>query len=118
MLPPPTDWMPLRQLWEYIASCPWLWWLGMSETPQGLRRRATDGNILAKLAPVIIVPILTAFVTAYVTLEVLKREMEMYMKRTDERLHNIEQRLWDMRIPSVNNAPHMHMEGLSGERQR
>jgi len=77
----------------------------MSENPVGLRRRAADGNILAKLVPVLIVPILTATATAYVTLQVLSTKMEMYMHQTDERLRNIEQRLWDMRVPSVSNYP-------------
>lgn len=59
------------------------------------------------MAPVIIVPILTASVTAYVTLQVLSAKMELYMHQTDERLRNIEQRLWDMRVPSI-QTPHSH----------
>lgn len=75
----------------------------MSENPIGLRRRATDASVLAKLIPVILVPVLTAAATAYVTLTVLEVKMEMYMRQTDERLRNIEQRLWDMRVPATNH---------------
>jgi len=99
----------LRELWEYLASFPWLWWLGMTTNTSELRRRAGDANLIAKLLPVIVVPLLTAAVTAYVTVQVLKVQVEMYIENTDRRLQSIEQKLWEWRngIPGAN---HNHQE--------
>jgi hypothetical protein len=102
----------LESLLSYIQSCPWLWWLGMSES--GLSRRAAiEGSIIAKLLPVVIVPLLTAVVTAYVTVQVLAARFDDFKTYIERRVDRIEQhierreeqQLQNGRVPLISDHP-------------
>jgi len=83
-----------------IASCPWLWWLGVSAGLRAPHRRAADRSIVLKLLTVLVVPVLTAagtYVSAWYgmrsSVAVLEERLTQYMKYNDDRDHERDARL-------------------------
>src|SRR5512139_1354804 len=92
---PPVEMRFSRRLLFFLLTCPWLWWLGMSESH--FRRRTDDGWGIAKLLPIVIVPLLTAGFTAFITVRVLEARLDLHIEQTNRRLDTLEQRTWEYR---------------------
>ena len=92
--------MYLDDFISIIASCPWLWWLGVGQGLRIPRRRAADRNNLLKVGTVLLVPILTwagTYVAAVYgfkeSVAIMRAEFIDYMKSNDEKQRQHDERI-------------------------